>query len=141
MQSPRTRTPLSGLRTLAGALAATAILAAAGAAQAQVAGSTRLGVGVVELRAVAEGWSVKKQALGHAVVNETGEQVGKITDIIVAPDTSVSYAIVGAGGFLGVRRHDVAIPVSWLKVSDDTVVLQGATREAIKAIPPFEYAR
>jgi sporulation protein YlmC with PRC-barrel domain len=90
---------------------------------------------------VAEGWSVKKQALGHAVVNESGEQVGKITDIIVAPDTSVSYAIIGAGGFLGVRRHDVAIPVSWLKVSEDTVVLEGATRAAIKAFPPFEYAR
>jgi hypothetical protein len=40
-----------------------------GHAAAQVAGSTRLGVAVEELRTVALGWSAKKQILGQPVYN------------------------------------------------------------------------
>ena len=44
------------------------------------------------------------------------------------------------GGFLGVASHDVAIPVNQFTQSDGKLVLAGATKEAIKAMPPFEYA-
>jgi sporulation protein YlmC with PRC-barrel domain len=108
---------------------------------AQVAGSTVLGVSVSELRDVTLGWSAKRQILGQAVYNDNNERVGSIDDIIVTPDKSVSYAIVNAGGFLAVAKHDVAVPVSQLKLVDDKLVLAGATREALKATPPFEYAR
>jgi len=94
-----------------------------------------------ELRTVALGWSAKKQILGQPVYNEKNEKVGSIDDIIVAPDSSVSYAIVGAGGFLGVGKHDIAIPASQLKQQDGKFVLPGASKEAIKALPKFEYAR
>src|ERR1700676_2605915 len=107
----------------------------------QVVGSTKLGVANVELRDVTTGWSTKRQVLGKNVFNDNGETIGKIDDIIVAPDKAVSYAIIGAGGFLGVGRHDVAIPVGQLKENDGKIVLAGATKEAIKAMPPFEYAR
>ena len=82
-----------------------------------------------------------RQILGEEVLNENGETVGRISDVIVAPNASISYAIVGAGGFLGVRRHDVAIPMGQLNVSGDRPVLPGATREAIKAMAAFEYTR
>ena len=82
-----------------------------------------------------------RQILGEEVLNENGETVGRISDVIVAPNASISYAIVGAGGFLGVRRHDVAIPMGQFNVSGDRPVLRGATREAIKAMPAFEYTR
>ena len=72
--------------------------------------------------------------------NDKNERIGKFDDIIVAPDKAVSYAIVGAGGFLGVARHDVAIPVSQLKLQDGKLVLPHATKEALKATPEFEYA-
>jgi sporulation protein YlmC with PRC-barrel domain len=112
-----------------------------GHAAAQVAGSTRLGVTVEELRTVALGWSAKKQILGQPVYNEKNEKVGGIDDVIIAPDSSVSYVIVGAGGFLGVGKHDIAIPASQLKQQDGKFVLPGASKEAIKALPKFEYAR
>src|SRR6478736_8968134 len=105
----------------------------------QVVGSTQLGVAYAELRDVTTGWSTKKQVLGKKVFNDGGETVGKIDDIIVSPDKSVSYAIIGAGGFLGVGRHDVAIPVNQLKENDGKFVLAGATKAAIKAMPEFEY--
>jgi len=106
----------------------------------QVVGSTTLGIAYAELRDVTTGWSTKKQVLGKKVFNDSGETVGKIDDIIVSPDKAVSYAIIGAGGFLGVGRHDVAIPVNQLKENDGKFILAGATKDAIKDMPEFEYA-
>ena len=106
----------------------------------QVVGSTQLGVAYAELRDVTTGLSIKKQVLGKKVFNDDGETVGKIDDIIVSPDKAVSYAIVGAGGFLGVGRHDVAIPVNQLKEDGGRFILAGATKDAIKVMPEFEYA-
>jgi sporulation protein YlmC with PRC-barrel domain len=107
----------------------------------QVVGSTQLGIAVAEMRDVTTGWSAKRQVLGKTVYNDSGDGIGKVDDIIVAPDKAVSYAIIGAGGFLGVGRHDVAIPVGQLKQqSDGKFVLAGATKDALKAMPPFEYA-
>jgi sporulation protein YlmC with PRC-barrel domain len=107
----------------------------------QVVGSTQLGVAYAELRDITVGWSAKRQIIGQTVYNDKGEKIGKADDIIVAPDKAISYAIIGAGGFLGVGKHDVAIPVSQLKQSDGKFVLAGATKEAVKAMPAFEYAR
>ena len=110
-------------------------------AQAQVAGSTLVGVATAELRDVTMGWSAKRQVLGKPVFNDKSERIGSVDDIVIAPDKAVSYAIIGAGGFLGVAKHDVAIPVDQIKLVGGKFVLAGATKEALKAMPPFEYAR
>jgi sporulation protein YlmC with PRC-barrel domain len=109
--------------------------------QAQTAGSTVLGVSVGELREVATGWSAKRSILGQPVYNEQNERVGSIDDIVVAPNKAVSYAIVNAAGFIGLPKHDVAVPVSQFKLVEQKLVLAGATKDALKASPPFEYAR
>lgn len=116
-------------------------LTAPSVSRAQVAGSTLVGVSVAEMRDVTSGWSAKHKILGQPVFNDKDERVGSIDDIIVAPDKAVSYAIINAGGFTGLTKHDVAIPVSQLKLIDNKLVLAGATKEALKASPPFEYAR
>lgn len=107
---------------------------------AQVAGTTLLGASYAELRQVASGWSAKRQILGQPVYDDAKERIGSIDDVIVTPDKAVSYAIINAGGFLAVTKHDVAVPVSQLKLVDDKLVLAGATKDALKAAPPFEYA-
>ena len=110
--------------------------------RAQVGGSSKLGVAVEDVKLVAVGWSVRKDIIGKTVYNESDERLGTIEDLIVAPDSAVSFAIVGAGGFAGVGRHDVAIPVQQIQVMDDgRFVLPGATTDAIKALPRFEYAK
>ena len=106
----------------------------------QVAGSTVLGVSVAELQDVTLGWSAKRQILGQPVYNNMDERVGSIDDIIVSLDKSVSYAIINAGGFLAVAKHNVAVPVSQLKLVGNKLVLPGATKDALKASPVFEYA-
>ena len=86
----------------------------AGNAHAQFAGSTTLKAD--NLSIIATGWSVKKKVLGKTVYNEENKKVGKIDDLIVAPDGTASFFIVGAGGFLGVAKHDVAIAVGMMVV-------------------------
>jgi sporulation protein YlmC with PRC-barrel domain len=123
-------------------LVSLAVFAAASRdAYTQVAGTVTLGVAVADMKAVATGWSAKKQFLGKTVVNEKGEKVGKIEDVIITPEKAISYVIIGAGGFLGIAKHDVAIPVTQLTHEGDKIVLPGATKEAVKALPKFEYAK
>jgi sporulation protein YlmC with PRC-barrel domain len=118
-----------------------AVLSMADYALAQVAGSTTIGVAVSEMKDITMGWSAKKHLLGQTLYNEKNEKVGTIDDLIIAPDKAVSYVIVGAGGFAGLGKHDVAIPANQLKEEKDKIVLPGATKEAIKAMPKFEYAK
>ena len=122
-------------------VAIVSLVIAAGAADsaAQTAGSTL--ISTEQLREVATGWSAKKQILGKDVYNDAGEKIGDINDLIVAPNRAVSYAIVGVGGFLGVGEHNVAVPVSKLKQQMGKIVLSGATKDALKAAPKFEYAK
>ena len=136
-----TTTMRSGIRIVAAMAVAAVISMSAASAGAQVAGSSTIGVTKEEIKAVMEGWSAKKAVLGKAVYNDKNEKIGTIDDLIITPDRSVSYAIIGAGGFLGIGKHDVAIPISQLKLEKDKFILPGATKEALKAMPKFEYAK
>ena len=112
-------------------------------AQAQVAGSAIPGVTALELRELATlGWSAKRQVLGVPVFNDKGERIGTVDDIVMAPDMARAYAIIGVGGFLGVGKRDVAIRLTQLtRQVDGSFVLAGATKDVLKALPPFELAR
>ena len=111
--------------------------------QAPVAGITTKTIGVTadELVMVAKGWSAKNQIMGKDVYNEKNEKVGSVDDLIITPEKAVSYAIIGTGGFLGMDKHDVAIPVNHFKMVEGKVTLPGATKEAVKALPAFQYAK
>jgi hypothetical protein len=87
------------------------------------------------------GWSVKKSMLGRSVYNDAGVKIGKIEDLIISADRNLTYAIVGAGGFVGIGVHDVAIPIKQLEPHDGKIGMAGATKESIKALPEFVYAR
>ena len=94
-----------------------------------------------ELVILARGWSATKQIIGKDVYNDNNEKVGVVNDLIIAPDKAVSYAIIGAGGFLGMGKHDVAIRVNNFKLAEDKITLPGATKDAVKAMPAFEYTK
>lgn len=112
----------------------------AGPAVAQVAGgTTTVDANVNESTKLAMGWSVKKTLMGKTVYNDAGQKVGKVEDLIISPDKNVSYVIVGAGGFVGIGRHDVAIPVSQIQDKAGRLVMAGANKDTIKNMPPFTY--
>lgn len=111
---------------------------------APVAGRTPLGVTVVEMEAIVVGWSAKHDLLGKTVVNDKNDKIGKIDDVIISPGKvnstpAAPFAIIGVGGFLGIGKRDVAIPMDQLKVNNKQLSLPGATKDALKALPPFVY--
>ena len=115
-------------------LTVTATIAFAhGGASAQVGGS-----------AVAPGLSAIKEMIGQPVYNELRERLGRIDDLIIQR-TAVSHVIVRTGGrtgsLVGLGRHPVAIPVKRLRREDGRFVFPGATAEAMKALPRFEYVQ
>ena len=62
--------------------------------------------------------------------------------VVIAPDMARSYAIIGIGAFLGVGKRDVVVRLNQLvRQADGEFVLGGATKDALKALPSFEYAR
>ncbi|MCP3722650.1 PRC-barrel domain-containing protein [Paraburkholderia sp. CNPSo 3272] len=123
------------------AVLAAVALAACIDVHAQFAGTQPLSVTIEQSQALLRGWSVKKSVLGKSVYNDQSEKIGAIKDLIVAPDGSVSAAIVAAGGFLGVATHDVAVPIAALDVRGGNLYLPGATWDAIMATPEFQYAK
>ena len=114
-----------------------AVLGAAFAA-AHVAGTRRQEAQGGETVELVKGVSAQRDVLGQNVYDTEGQVVGKIDDLILTRKT-VSYAIVGVGGFLGLGRHDVAIPVGEFIRAEERIVLPNATRETIRAMPRFEY--
>ena len=76
------------------------------------------------------------------VFNDKSERIGTVDDIVMAPDMARAYAIIGVGGFLGVGKRNVAIRLTQLiRQVDGSFVLVGATKDVLKALPPFEFAR
>jgi sporulation protein YlmC with PRC-barrel domain len=96
------------------------------------------------MEAVVIGHSVKRDLLGKTVVNDKNEKIGKVDDLIISPSKdgstpAASFAIIGVGGFLGMGKRDVAIPMEQLKVQNKQLALPGATKDTLKAMPPFVY--
>lgn len=107
---------------------------------APVAGKVTLGVAVAQLDVVANGWRASK--LIHAnVYNDSNQKIGKVGDLIVAPDGTLSVAIVDVGGFLGIGKHHVAIPVQQFSQVTPKIILPGATKDTLKQMPEFKYSK
>jgi sporulation protein YlmC with PRC-barrel domain len=80
--------------------------------------------------------------LGSEIYNHKGEKIGKIDDFIVGSDEKVSVAVVAAGGFLGMGKRMVAVSAELFESNaQGQVVLPGATRDKLKALPAFRYAK
>jgi len=106
---------------------------------APVAGRALLGVTVAETQLVAPGYRATK-LLNKEVLNEKGDKIGKIDDLVIAPDGTLSIAVVNVGGFVGIAGHRVAIPVRQFERIAPKPILPGATKESLKALPDFQYA-
>jgi hypothetical protein len=88
---------------------------------------------------VATGYRASK-VIGTSVVNDTNDTVGKIDDIIIGQDGKSPFVVLSVGGFLGIGNKLVVLPYEQLKAADNRIVLPGATKDALKALPEFKYA-
>jgi sporulation protein YlmC with PRC-barrel domain len=101
---------------------------------------TALAIVHVDVAIVAQGYRAS-ELMGHAVLNDKGEDIGKIDDLMIGRDTRALFAILQVGGFLGLGGHLVAIPYKSLTFNDaqNKIILHGATKEALSALTEFKY--
>lgn len=93
----------------------------------------------VDVSSLSTGYRTSK-VVGSTVVNENKDTVGTIDDLIVTPNAKVPFAVLSVGGFLGMGTKYVVVPFSDLKVADKQMVLPGATKDSLAALPEFKYA-
>ncbi len=79
------------------------------------------------------------KVVGSTVYNEAKEDIGKIDDLIVTSKDSVPYAVLSVGGFLGMGAHHIVVPASALDVVDGRMMLRGASKDSLKALPNYSY--
>jgi len=93
----------------------------------------------VDVVKVATGFRASK-VIGSSVVNEAGDTVGKVDDVIIGENGKAPFVVLAVGGFLGIGDKLVVLPYEQLKTMDHKIVMPGATKEALKDLPTFKYA-
>lgn len=93
----------------------------------------------VDVVKIATGYRASK-VIGTSVVNETNDTVGKVDDVIIGQDGKSPFVVLSVGGFLGMGNKLVVLPYEQLKTTGNKIVLPGATKDALKALPEFKYA-
>ena len=92
----------------------------------------------VDVLKISTGYRASK-VIGSSVVNEAGDTVGKIDEIIVGPDGKAPFVVISVGGFLGMGDKLVALPYEQMRTDGKKIVLPGATKDSLKALPEFKY--
>ena len=76
--------------------------------------------------------------IGKSAYGSSGEDIGKIDDLLINSKGQVEMAVVDVGGFLGVGQHSVAIKWDQIKISpSDNRVVVAMSKEQLKAAPEY----
>jgi len=92
----------------------------------------------VDISQVSAGYRASK-VIGSTVVNDAGESIGAIDDLLVSPDGKATYVVLSVGGFLGMGKKLVVVPYSSLQLGDK-IVLPGGSKDGLSNLPEFKYA-
>jgi hypothetical protein len=79
------------------------------------------------------------ELLGQDVVNEEGDTVAEIVDMVKRGDSEEVFAVLSVGGFLGLGDKKVAMPLDRFDVGQDQqIVLTGLAEDEIENMPAYE---
>jgi sporulation protein YlmC with PRC-barrel domain len=79
---------------------------------------------------------VKEDAIGTKVVNSSGEDIGKIEEVVMDLTTArVTYAVLSFGGFLGIGDKLFAVP--WVSFMYAPCLSSSELPNALRAIAWF----
>ena len=99
-----------------------------------------VGLVKVDPQSVATGYRGSR-IIGASVVNDANETIGKVDDLIISADGKTPFAVLAVGGFLGLGNRLVVVSYSSLKFADDKIILAGANKDELRALPEFKYAK
>jgi hypothetical protein len=119
--------------------AALVLICGSQAAVAQIAGVQPQWTTAEQSDALLQGWSVRKALVDEPVYNDSNDKIGSIYDIIIAPDRKATFAVLSIGGFIGLGIHYVAVPIDHFEIRNGNLFLAGATKDALKQAPEFQY--
>ena len=88
----------------------------------------------MDTRILAIGYRVSG-VIGKTVVNDDGATIGKIEDLIIAPNEEVFYAVLSVGGFLGIGEKHVTMRYCALEMCDQQMLFRGASLDSLKNLP------
>lgn len=87
---------------------------------------------------IVSGWSAKNDVLGKDIINDASppQTIGKVYDLIIDKNSGIAYAIVRGGGkYILVDTSKFDAPIA------GKFVLRGVTKDMVKALPEFKYAK
>lgn len=98
-----------------------------------------------QIRMQGENTILADNLMGTNVYSTSGENIGKIDDLIVNLDGSVEGAVIGVGGFLGIGEKWVAVEMTSLSTQQDengnVTLTSSATKADLEAAEPFVTAQ
>lgn len=75
--------------------------------------------------------------VGMAVVNDAGEKVGTVIDILVRDSAAEPVAILSVGDYVGGGSKLVAVPLGKVNFAGAQPMMKGATKAMISAMPSY----
>lgn len=95
-----------------------------------------------KIEQIVAGWSAKKDILGKDIINDASppQTLGSVYDLIIDKDTGVAYAIVETGSAFNNKYILVDTAKFDAPIAGKFVVL-GVTKDMVKALPEFKYAK
>jgi putative membrane protein len=77
--------------------------------------------------------------IGQTVVNQNGEDIGDVADIVLNAGDQAVLAVLSVGGFLGLGEKNVTVPFEQLQPGENgSVLMSSATEEDLKALPDYD---
>jgi sporulation protein YlmC with PRC-barrel domain len=117
--------------------AVTALMIAAGSAAAQT--SATAPVTFVDKQNNSE--VLGTDFIGTPVNDKSGQQIGKIANLVFDQNGRIELAVIGAGGLLGIGEKEVAVPFDAIKSEEaggKHVFVIDATKDQLKAAPAYQ---
>ena len=78
----------------------------------------------------------------QSVYDQGNNKIGDIRDVLVDKEGKITALIIGAGGFLGMGDHDVAVPFTAVKGTQKDgkwYLTMNATKDALKSAQGWKY--
>ena len=94
----------------------------------------------VDVQTLSAGYRATK-VIGTNVVNNAGDAIGEIDDVLVSSDGKQPFAVLSVGGFLGMGERLVVVPYEQLQFGDKTATLPSGSKEGLMMLPEFKYAK
>lgn len=71
------------------------------------------------------------------VIGQGGEEVGRVTNVLVDQQGNISHVIVSTGGVMGIASRDVALPLGEIQMQQQQLAIS-MTEDQLANLPEYE---